>query len=642
MPVVPFSRTSFPPPLKALLAGQGPHLVERLENLVLRAGILRLEIVGLLDLSLELETAATGRARELGLPFIARSLEDLANLPDIQLAIHWGGDEEATARLRNHLPVEVPLLGPAQEGLLVGLTRLQEENRALALDSRRLKETRLRLNQFVETAPLAIYVKDSQLRYRRMNRHALHVLGLREEEIEGKTDHTLFPGRTARWLQNVEQETLQSGKTLHATGTLPVMDTEMHVQVTLFPIIENGETEGLYGLIEDTTELYESEQKLHEVDEQLNETQKYLREVLENSRDIIILTDPAGGILSFNNGAEKALGWNRDEVVGTPAHNLCHLPGEFDKLFREALQEGHASRYEAEFLNKDGSRIICNTSLTLIDGPDGSPLEMVCLCRDITQRLQLKNDLIRSERLAAVGEMASGVAHEINNPLAVIDTIAGLVEETLDDEGQALSPETREMLTKAMTRLHHQVKRCTRITHSLLGFVRKEHTGMTMVNLEKMLDECLDVLGTEIRRTGTTVRRLYQPDIPEFKSDPMLLQQVFVNLFKNALDAIQEVPGRPGVLEVATHLDSERIIISVEDNGVGIADQDQEKIFNLFHTTKAAGKGTGLGLSIVHDILHRLGGHIRVASVAGKWSRFLVELPTQAPDELLPDPSLQI
>ena len=636
---MPFPQATPVPPVKTLLVGHGPELAERLEALLQRAGILRLEIVALLDLSPALETAAVSKARGLGLSFIGRQCEDLANSPALDLVLDWTDDPDTPDLLRPHLPAAVPVLGAAQTGLLQGLEKLMEENRALAQDSRRLKETRLRLNQFVETAPLAIYVKDNQLRYKRMNRHALHVLGLREEDIEGKTDHTLFPGRSARWLQNVEQETLQSGKTLHATGTLPVTGTDMHVQVTLFPIIENGETEGLYGLIEDTTELYESEQKLHEVDEQLNETQKYLREVLENSRDIIILTDPEGRILSFNSGAEKTLGWDRDEVVGTPAHKLCNLPGEFDKLFQEALKDGHASRYEAEFLNKDGSHIICNTSLTLIDGPDGSPLEMVCLCRDITQRLQLKNDLIRSERLAAVGEMASGVAHEINNPLAVIDTIAGLVEETLEDEGQSLAPETQEILTKAMTRLHHQVKRCTRITHSLLGFVRKEHTGMAMVNLEKMLDECLDVLGTEIRRTGTTVRRLYQLDIADFKSDPMLLQQVFVNLFKNALDAIQEVPDRPGVLEVTTHLDGERIIISIEDNGVGIAEKDQEKIFNLFHTTKAAGKGTGLGLSIVHDILHRLGGHIRVASVPGKWSRFLVELPTQAPDELLPDPT---
>jgi len=628
-----------PTPIRTLLVGEGESLATTLSNLFARKGVLALDLAGIVDLSPELETEAVSTARELGLPFIARNPADLSRLEEIQLVIDLSDSPEIARRLDEVLPSGTIILGAAFSGLLAGFQRLVEENRALAQDSRRLKETRLRLNQFVETAPLAIYIKDTNLRYVRMNSHALHVFGFKDEEVAGKTDHTLFPGRSARWLQNVEKETLNTGQTLHASGILPVMGTDMHVQVTLFPIIENGETEGLYGLVEDTTELFESEQKLHQVDEQLNETQKYLREVLENSRDIIFLTDPSGTILSFNSGAEKALGWERDEVVGIPAHSLCELPSHFDHLFQEALREGHSSRYEAEFRNKDGNTIICNTSLTLIDGPDGSPMEVVCLCRDITNRLRLKNDLIRSERLAAVGQMASGVAHEINNPLAVIDTIAGLVEDTLKDEGEALDPETREILTQAMERVHHQVNRCTRITHSLLGFVRKEHTGMAMIDLEKLLDECLEVVSTEIRRSGTMIKKNYQPGIPEFKSDPMMLQQVFVNLFKNALDAVEEVPDRRGVVEIVTHFDEDRIIVSVEDNGIGIPAKDQEKIFNLFHTTKPAGKGTGLGLSIVHDILHRLGGNIRVASVPGKWSRFLVELPLQAPEAPPPDPS---
>jgi len=314
-------------------------------------------------------------------------------------------------------------------------------------------------------------------------------------------------------------------------------------------------------------------------------------------------------------------------------------PGAFDKLFQKTLLEGHATRYEAEFQNKQGQTVICNISLTKIDGPDGLPLEVVCLCRDITMRLRLKNDLIRSERLAAVGQMASGVAHEINNPLAVIDTIAGLVEETLNEESVTLDDPTREILMKSMNRLHYQVKRCTSITHSLLGFVRNTKTGMVKFDLEALLDECLNVLGIEIRRSRTEIVRMFSSNLPEFTSDPMLLQQVFVNLIKNALDAMEEVPVRTGVLEITTSVDQDRISVTIQDNGVGIAKEDQEKIFDLFHTTKPAGKGTGLGLSIVHDILYRLGGNIRLVSEPGLWSRFLVELPLNPPETPLPDPT---
>lgn len=626
--------------IRAALVGSGKPLSDLLAGLAARSSLLRLDILACIDLGPHLPQSGLEHARQVGVPVIGSRLEDLDQVPDLQLVILAADNPEVERALQVRLPAGVRLLGPETLPVFEGVVRLVEENRALRHDSHRLKETRLRLQQFVETAPLAIYIKGNDLRYRRMNAHALHVLGLRESEVTGKRDHAIYPGGGARWLQKVEQQTLATRQTLHASGVLPVQGEDMHVQVTLFPIIENGVVDGLYGLIEDTTELFESEQKLHEVDEQLNETQKYLREVLENSRDIIILTDPDGNILSFNAGAENSLGYSRDQVVGTPANRLCADPAAFDKLFAAALRERHATRYEAEFRNRDLRPVICDISLTLIDGPDGKPTEMVCLCRDITTRLRLKNDLIRSERLAAVGEMASGVAHEVNNPLAVIDTIAGMVEETLQDEGSQLPAATREILNNAMQRLHVQVRRVTAITHSLLGFVRQSETGMVDIDLKDLLDECLYLLGTEIRRARIQVVRLYDANLKPFRSDTMLLQQVFVNLIKNALDAMEGAPGRQGVLEVSTSLDADSAVARIQDNGVGIPKDQVEKIFNLFHTTKPVGKGTGLGLSIVHDIVHRLGGTVRVASEPDQWTRFVVELPLVPPETPLPDPSL--
>ena len=628
--------------INTALVAEGRQLTDLLAGLVTRSPLLRLKVVAVVDLDPGPDSPDLELFEGSGIKRISTDINDILIRDDLDLVILGSENHDVAAALRTGLFPHIPVLGPEAHKIIQGAIRLAEDNRALRADSRRLKETRLRLNIFVETAPLSIYIKDNDLRYRKINNHAQRVLGVREAEVVGKRDSMVFPDGGVRWLQRVEQETLNSRRTLHATGVLPVQGQMMHVQVTLFPVIENGRVEGLYGLIEDTTELFQSEQKLHEVDEQLNETQKYLREVLENSRDIIFLTDPLGNILTFNSGAETSLGYSRDDVVGTPAHQLCANPGNFEKLFSTAMSEGHATSYEAEFRSKDRRPVICNISLTLIDGPDGKPLEVVCLCRDLTTRLRLKNDLIRSERLAAVGQMASGVAHEINNPLAVIDTIAGMVEETLDEEGEALKPETRKILGQAMERLHHQVRRVTTITHSLLGFVRTQHSGMANVDVQELLEECLGVLGTEIRRSQTEIVRLYTSDLPEFTSDPMLLQQVFVNLIKNAIDAMEEVPGRPGILEIMTNIDAHRMLVTIQDNGVGIPPENQEKIFNLFHTTKPAGQGTGLGLSIVHDILYRLGGTVRVASEPGLWSRFVVEVPLKPPETLLPDPSISL
>jgi PAS domain S-box-containing protein len=627
--------------IDTVLIGEGRQLSDLLAGLATRSRLLRMEIVAVVDVGPGPEHPALDHARDIGVPLVGRSLDEINCRGDCDLVIMAIEGPEADA-LRARFPAHLPVLGPRIVPVVEGIVRLIDANRALRADSRRLKETRLRLNQFVETASLAIYLKDNNLRYTRMNRHALHVLGLSEDQVVGRSDHSVYPGGGARWLQKVERETLRTRQTLHASGVLPVQGQDMHVQVTLFPIIENGLVEGLYGLIEDTTELFESEQKLHQVDEQLNETQKYLREVLENSRDMIFLTDPQGHLLSFNSGAEQVLGYRRDEIVGSPARLLSADPDNFDAIFAATLRDGHATEYEMEFRGRDNRQVICNTSLTLIDGPDGAPLEIVGLCRDITTRLRLKDDLIRSERLAAVGQLASGVAHEINNPLAVIDTIAGLVTETLQDEGDALKPETLQILTKAVDRLRHQVQRVTTITHSLLGFVRKPQSGMSPVNVHELLEESLNVLGSELRRSQTEVVRHYSSGVPELVSDPLLLEQVFVNLIGNAVDAMVEAVGRPGVLELSTSLDEKFVTVGIQDNGVGIPKADQEKIFNLFHTTKPAGKGTGLGLSIVHDIMYRLGGSIRVASEPGQWSRFVVAIPLQPPETPLPDPSISL
>ena len=621
------------------IVGASPDLTEFLVLLADRPRLWSLRLVAVVAADGDPDGTVLERARSLGVAVVSTETADLAGAPPLGLVMVLSREVELIRNVKSRIPPGTPVMSGATDEMLTVVSQMARKSHALRADSHRLKETHLRLNQFVETAPLAIYLKDRDLRYRRVNSHALRLLGLKEDEVLGATDHTVYAKGGARWLQNVERETLRSHETVHASGVLPVQGREIHVQVTLFPVLEDGEVDGLYGLMEDTTDLFVSAQKLHEVDEQLTETQSYLREVLENSRDIIFLTDPRGHVLSFNSGAELSLGYEGDEVIGTPAHGLCAQPAAFDDLFAEALLEGHANAYEVEFRSKDGRAVLCNISLTLIESPDGRPLEVVCLCRDITTRLRLKDDLIRSERLAAVGQMASGVAHEINNPLAVIGTIAGLVEEILTDEGDRLFPGTREILTKAMERLHYQVARCQSITHSLLGFVRKTQTGMVETDLTELLEECLNVLGTEIRGGDVRVVRNFSPDLPRFRSDPMALQQVFVNLINNAVDAVQAMPERASVIEINTALDGNSISVTVEDNGIGIPAEDQERIFDLFHTTKPVGKGTGLGLSIVHDILFRLGGSVRVTSEPGAWTRFIVTVPLEPPAALLPAPS---
>lgn len=492
-----------------------------------------------------------------------------------------------------------------------------------------LKTTRARLNQFIDTAPLFIYMKDLQLRYRVINRHAQEILGLSEADVVGRTHFELFPEETAEMLQKHERDAIRTGKTVRFMDVLPVKDRNMHISATMFPVMRDDQPIGLFGLIEDVTELRESRQQLQEKDQQLSATQTLLGGVLDNSRDMIFLSDARGRLISVNRALEWRLGHRNGTLSSQPAEALFVKPSVQRDLFAKALEEGHVSHYEVEFKSLNNEKVICNVSLTAINDPDGRPKEVLGICSDITTRLQLKADLQRSERLAAIGKMAAGVAHEINNPLAVIKTIAGVIEDILDDERKALHPANRDLLAKSVERLNFQVKRASGITHSLLGFARKSASGESLVSVTDLLDESIDLLTPEINLVGCEIRREYAPGLPRTFTDAMLMEQVFVNLIKNAIDAIEEKNHKKGVVELKAALAGGAIEVAIKDNGVGIPDAALSGIFDLFQTSKPAGKGTGLGLAIVHDITKRLGCKIAVASAVGEWTTFTLTVPVR-------------
>jgi two-component system NtrC family sensor kinase len=371
---------------------------------------------------------------------------------------------------------------------------------------------------------------------------------------------------------------------------------------------------------------------------------------------MIFLTDSTGNLISLNRGAEGVLGVQEETVRGRDVTEFAVEPDKFRALLHEAITEGHAEAYEVPFRAVAGQTATCNVSLTLINAPDGSPREVVGICRNLTRRLALQDKLVRSERLAAIGKMAAGIAHEVNNPLAVIETIAGLIEDTLADERQALSPASYDLLSEAIERLHAQIKRAGNITHSLLGFARKSGAGLQQVDVTKLLDEALNLLAAEISRTQAEIRRDYSPDLPQPATDPMLLEHVFMNLLQNAIEAIEEKSslqaaqeesrrggngtgeqpeasevGWKGRVSIQTRLAAGGVEVVVEDNGVGIPEAARGKIFDLFHTSKPAGKGTGLGLAIVHNICKKLGYEVEVASEEGLWTRFTLLVPLTLP-----------
>jgi two-component system NtrC family sensor kinase len=243
-----------------------------------------------------------------------------------------------------------------------------------------------------------------------------------------------------------------------------------------------------------------------------------------------------------------------------------------------------------------------------------------------SQRKQAVSEdiMVQSSKMAALGKMAAGIAHEINNPLAVIGEKAGWIKDLLSDEDLTQNPNLKEV-EESVNKIEYHVERAKKVTHRLLGFARRMEPSQEQVDINKTLNSTVDFLENESRYRNIDIQIDPQFDLPEITSDSSQLQQVFLNIINNAIDAI----GKNGEIHIKTSFLTKRkeIKIEITDNGPGIPKEDITKIFDPFYTTKEVGKGTGLGLSIVYSIIEKLGGRIMVASEVGQGTTFTIYLP---------------
>jgi two-component system NtrC family sensor kinase len=242
--------------------------------------------------------------------------------------------------------------------------------------------------------------------------------------------------------------------------------------------------------------------------------------------------------------------------------------------------------------------------------------------------------LEHAAKLASVGELAAGIAHEINNPLAIISEEAGLMKDLMSSEfGEPVKPND---LTEHLDNIQESVFRCRNITRKLLGFVRKSSMDLKPYDVNKLIDGVLDgFLSHEMTISNIEIIRDYGPDIPRLVTDSNQFQQVLLNIINNAADALE---SRPGKITVTTSLAGDNVNVAVSDTGKGMNEEQLSKIFMPFYTTKVVGKGTGLGLSVSYGIIKSLGGKIKVDSTLGKGSTFTIVMPVHSLSALEKEP----
>ena len=241
---------------------------------------------------------------------------------------------------------------------------------------------------------------------------------------------------------------------------------------------------------------------------------------------------------------------------------------------------------------------------------------------------ELNAQLIQQDKLAALGKMAAGIAHEINNPLAVIGEKAGWMEDLLAEEEFRNSTNYKEFAA-SIAKIEEHVDRARKITHSMLGFARRMEPRLDDVEINRVLDLTIDIMANHARINDIEIKKHFTDRLPVIASDQSQLQQVFMNLINNGIDAI----GSNGTIDIATQLDKDYINVTIRDDGPGITEAIQKKIFDPFFTTKQNGKGTGLGLSISYSIIEKMDGHITVESSIGKGTTFVVSLPVVLPEK---------
>jgi two-component system NtrC family sensor kinase len=242
----------------------------------------------------------------------------------------------------------------------------------------------------------------------------------------------------------------------------------------------------------------------------------------------------------------------------------------------------------------------------------------------------LDERLLQSQKLAAIGELSAGIAHEINNPLAIIRQEAEWMQHLLKKLGGGDHQELVE-LQGSVNEIVQQVDRCTEITRNLLDFARKRDPVIQAVEVNRIIENMTMLVEKEARHNNITIVRHYDETLPAIYSDAPQLRQVILNFLTNATHAI----GKDGVVTITTRLsNADAVDIVISDTGCGIPAAYLSKIFDPFFTTKPAGQGTGLGLSICHGIILRLGGRITVASQVGQGAEFTITLPRSRESEL--------
>ena len=466
--------------------------------------------------------------------------------------------------------------------------------------------------------PASVLLVDRQLRVASANRNFLEKSRRSEESTFGHPLNEVFPRALLAYtrLEERVRKVFVMGQAEDGgeiSYRAPGLLTRVYFY-RLTPVYAEATSpvEYVMLLMEDITERIQ-------LGEEIRRAERHLASVVESANDIVISMDQMGTINTWNSTAEMLSGFNRREVKGHSLISFCQ-PDEQEALqpLLQKLERGEKSNANIEFnlITKEKNAVPVAWSLAAMLDDLGKVNGMVAIGRDLTERRRMEAQLIQSAKMAALGVMAGGIAHEIRNPLGICAVTAQLIQEHLDDP---------QLIAEATEKIYVAVRRASNIIENLLKFVRPaSDVRMAPLNINHILDDTLTLIASETVSRQINVQQQLTHALPLVMGNRSLLQQVFTNLILNAIAAMPA----GGQLCVRTQTNQGQILVSFADTGKGIADQDLEHIFEPFFTTMPVGQGTGLGLSISYAIIQQHGGQIIVESQTNQGSIFTVWLPS--------------
>lgn len=508
-----------------------------------------------------------------------------------------------------------------------------------------LAEEKYLFEFLMDNAPDHIYFKDRQSRFTRISRALAKQFGLSDPtQAAGKTDFDFFGRQHAAEAFADEQRILQTGQAMMGVVEKETWPDgrETWVATSKMPLRDrHGQVVGIFGISRNITR-----SKLRE--NALRASEEFNKRILESTSDGVCVLDLEGALLYLGTGGRKLLDLTDDE-------NILHLPwlsfweGADQQQARQALADavaGGVGIYQGGARTRKGILKRWDVVISPITGSNGVVMRLVCVFRDITERQLLESQLAQAQKLESIGQLAAGIAHEINTPIQYIGDNGKFLEEAFRDligvVRQRTGPDSsvdlsdvdvdylEDEIPKAIEQLQAGVDHVARIVRAMKEFSHPGPLEKMPVDINRAIESTVMVSRNEWKYVADLTTDL-DPGLPLIYCVAGEFNQVMLNLIVNAGHAISDVfkgSGRKGAIRVSTRRQEECVEIRVSDTGAGIPEAIQSKVFDPFFTTKPVGKGTGQGLAIAHTVIvkkHR--GTIRFETTAGVGTTFIVQLP---------------